>query len=276
MDKIDIESFFNDDSKREQVNQPNEENLSQETTESSNDDLELTSNSENQGENQNQGEKDQEKAETPTVEKKKDWSQQNEFKGYLDEKEKRQKLEKELEEFKAKFEQVKMNSKSEKVKKPDALDDPEAAIKYSQDQLEQQIWSQKVGLSESILKSMGDKFSDYDEKRSLFMDLAKDDPSLAQKLRNSDNPALFAYETATNHLKVKEFSNPDYEKNLREQIKKEILDEMSKGQQTSNNSNSSLPVVKGTSLTNTTGSKNINSNSSGNSLDEIFKDHHLG
>lgn len=270
MDKIDIESFFNDDSKQEQVNQPNEENLTQNTTESSNNDLESTSNSENQGENQNQGEKDQEKAETPTVEKKKDWSQQNEFKGYLDEKEKRQKLEKELGELKAKF------VKSEEVKKPDALDDPEAAIKYSQDQLQQQIWTQKVGLSESIIKSMGDKFSDYDEKRDLFMDLAKDDPSLAQKLRNSDNPALFAYEAATNHLKIKEFSNPDYEKNLREQIKKEILDEMSKSKQTSNNSTSSLPVVKGTSLTNTTGSKNINSNSSRNSLEEIFKDHHLG
>lgn len=264
MDKIDIESFFNDDSKQEQVNQPNEENSTQ------NNELESTSSSENQGENQNQGEKDQEKTEPPTVEKKKDWSQQNEFKGYLDEKDKRQKLEKELGELKAKIAQ------SEKVKKPDALDDPEAAIKYSQDQLEQQIWSQKVGLSESILKSMGDKFSDYDEKRDLFMDLAKDDPSLAQKLRNSDNPALFAYEAAENHLKIKEFSNPDYEKNLREQIKKEILDEMSKSKQTSNNSTSFLPVVKGTSLTNTTGSKNINSNSSKNSLEEIFKDHHLG
>ena len=267
MNKTDIDSFFNDESTQGQVNQPNEENSSQEATESSNDDLEFTSNSENQGENQNQGEKDQEKTETPTVEKKKDWSQQNEFKGYLDEKEKRQKLEKELESLKAKI------SQSEKVKKPDALDDPEAAIKYSQDQLEQQIWSQKVGLSESILKSMGGKFSDYDEKRSLFMDLAKDDPSLAQKLRNSDNPALFAYETATNHLKVEEFSNPDYEKNLREQIKKEILDEMSKSKQTSNNS---LPVVKGTSLTNATGSKNSNTNPSKNPLDEIFKDHHLG
>ena len=29
MDKTDIESFFNDDSKQEQVNQPNEENLTQ-------------------------------------------------------------------------------------------------------------------------------------------------------------------------------------------------------------------------------------------------------
>lgn len=270
MDKIDIESFFNDNSKQEQVNQPNEENLTQNTTESSNNDLESTSSSENQGENQNQGEKDQEKTETPAVEKKKDWSQQNEFKGYLSEKEKRQKAEEEVDSLKAKIAQY------EKVKKPDALDDPEAAIKYSQDQLQQQIWNQKVGLSESVLKSMGGKFSDYEEKRSLFMDLAKDDPSLAQKLRNSDNPALFAYETAEKHLKVKEFSNPDYEKNLREQIKKEILDEMSKRKQTSNNSTFSLPVVKGTSLTNTTGSKNINLNSSRNSLEEIFKDHHLG
>lgn len=258
MDKASTDSFFYDDSS-EEVNQPS-------NNEDSN--IESTSNSENQGENQNQGEKDQKKAETPTVEKKKDWSQQNEFKGYLDEKGKRQELEKEVESLKAEIAQ------SKKVKKPDALDDPEAAIKYSQDQLEQRIWSQKVGLSESILKSI-DKFSDYDEKRDLFMDLAKDDTSLAQKLRNSDNPALFAYETAANHLKVKEFSNPDYEKNLREQIKKEILDEMSKSKQTSNSSNSSSPVVKGKSLTNTTGSKNIYNKPSANSLDDIFKDHHF-
>ena len=183
-----IDSFYNNEPKQEEVKQPNE-NLNS----SQDDNLEKITNSENQGENQNQGEKDQKKTETPAVEKK-HWSET----AYLDEKGKRQELEKKLKELEAQFLQPK-----EEVKKPDAIDDPEAAIKYSQDQLQQQIWTQKVGLSESIIKSMGDKFSDYEEKKTLFMDLAKDDPSLAQKLRNSDNPALFAYETAKNHLKVK-------------------------------------------------------------------------
>jgi hypothetical protein len=256
-----IDSFYNNESNQKQVNQPNEDPNS-----SQDDNLGSTSNSENQGENQNKGEKDQEKTETPAVEKAKEhWSTT----AYLDEKGKRQELEKELKEFKTQFLQPK-----EEVKKPDAIDDPEAAINYSENQTDQKLWKQKVELTETFAK---DKFSDYEEKKNLFMDLVKDDPSLAQKLRNSVNPALFAYNHAKHHLKVKEFSNPEYEKNLREQIKSELLGEMNEKQDSNNSNSSQQPVVRSISLTDTTGSKNFNNNkSSGNPLTDMFKGHHLG
>lgn len=80
--------------------------------------------------------------------------------------------------------------------------------------------------------------ADYPEKEKVFMSLVSEpgedgmvritNPILYQKFRDSENPAEFAYEHAKQHLDYLDKSSPEYEKKLREQIEREVLEKLKK------------------------------------------------
>lgn len=128
---------------------------------------------------------------------------------YLDEKRKRQELEKRLEALE------KGGNQQEQAKGPDLFENPEEYLQNRELKLKAEI------SREMLMESK----PDYVEKETLFIALAKEDPSLVVKLRNAPNPAKFAYETATKHKALEEIGDPVA---YREKVKAELIAELSK------------------------------------------------
>jgi len=159
-------------------------------------------------------------------------------KAVIDERRKRQIFESENNELKRKLEEF----TNTEVKRPDVLDDPEGALKHTEQSFDEKLFQTKVAMSKGFIQTMPDKYPDYAEMETKFIDLAKDNPYLSQQIRQSDNPALFAYDTAKTHIENQSFSDPKYKENLKEQIRKEILAELAGTQlKKSQSSKASLP-----------------------------------
>lgn len=142
-------------------------------------------------------------AEPPSAENKEEvWTK----KAVLDERKKRQALENELAELK----KAKPKGENEDAK-PAELS------------LEDRLWQERtLTLREIFLE----KHEDYEEMESVFVDMCKENPALQAELRNSVNPAKFAYNQAKTYTETKKLSDPDYIKNIREEIRKEVLAEL--------------------------------------------------
>lgn len=130
---------------------------------------------------------------------------------YLDEKRKRQELEKRLEALEA------GGTQQERPKGKDLFEDPEGRLQ----DLKLEV---KADISREMMMELK---PDYKEKEDVFLALAKEDPTLVVKLRQAQNPAKFAYETAVKHKALEEIGDPTQ---YREKIKAEILAELSKTQ----------------------------------------------
>lgn len=130
---------------------------------------------------------------------------------YLDEKRKRQELEKRLEALEAGGKQA------ETAKEPDLFENPTEVLQN----LELRV---KADLSRQMMIELK---PDYKEKEDVFLALAKDDPTLVVKLRQAQNPAKFAYETAVKHKALEEIGDPVA---YREKVKAELLAELAKSQ----------------------------------------------
>lgn len=127
---------------------------------------------------------------------------------YLDEKRKRQELEKRLEALES-------GGKQEQAKGPDLFENPE-------EYLQQRELRLKADISREM---MMEARPDYKEKEDVFLALAKEDPTLVSKLRQAPNPAKFAYDTAVKHKAMEEIGDPV---KYREKIKAELLAELQK------------------------------------------------
>lgn len=130
---------------------------------------------------------------------------------YMDEKRKRQELEKRLEALEA------GGTQHERPKGKDLFEDPEGRLQ----DLKLEV---KADISREMMMELK---PDYKEKEDVFLALAKEDPTLVVKLRQAQNPAKFAYETAVKHRALEEIGDPTQ---YREKIKAEILAELSKTQ----------------------------------------------
>lgn len=179
----------------------------------------------------------QEKVETPTTteeeapEKKEAEIEESWTKtAVLDERRKRQELERKVEELTTTINNQKKDQEQPEVKKPDILDDPEAALSHTEATFDKKLWSQKVAISESFMEAMADKYPDYTEMKTKFVELANKDEYLTSQLRDSPNPALFAYQFAKNHARNLTLNDPNYEAQLKEKMRKEILQELSSNQ----------------------------------------------
>lgn len=142
------------------------------------------------------------------------------LKAVLDEREKRQKAQKLAEELQQKLDAA---TKPED-KRPDVFEDPDAAFSHIESKFENERLQDRMDMSRDFMSMLKD---DYTEREAQFLELAKEDDTLIQKLRGHPNPARFAYETAVKHEQVQKMENIDqWREEERARLKQEILDEM--------------------------------------------------
>lgn len=67
--------------------------------------------------------------------------------------------------------------------------------------LSQVLLNERINQSRELMSELKE---DYEEKETIFIDLAKADPALVEKMQKSSNPAKFAYNTAKEHLEVED------------------------------------------------------------------------
>lgn len=139
---------------------------------------------------------------------------------YLDEKRKRQDLERRLQELEQRGQPTK-----EQEKDLDLFADPQAVLSKLEARAEEKAFIQLTNFSRDLMKEAK---PDYEAKEKIFVELAKSDAGLIEKMRKSNNPAKFAYETAVKHEFLQEVSDPA---KYRDKIKAELLAELSKDTQ---------------------------------------------
>lgn len=138
----------------------------------------------------------------------------------LDERRKRQALERQLEEMNARLSQSAQPAQQE----IDPFEDPKSYFGQLEQKLKGETYKARVELSQDMMRSLK---PDYDELESEFVDIAKENPSLWQQLQVSPNPAKFAYETAEKARKLKSLQNVDQlEAKIRAELEQKIRAEL--------------------------------------------------
>lgn len=117
----------------------------------------------------------------------------------LDEREKRQRFERELEELR-KAKEV------EPAKVPDVLDDQEGFVNHFKSELQSVAWNTRVEISQDVMRA---QHEDYDTVEAKFVEMVKENPELARKLSESTMPAKFAYETVKKAERLAALENVD-------------------------------------------------------------------
>ena len=129
----------------------------------------------------------------------------------LDERRKRQELERQLEQA--------LKDKTPEEKK-DWFDDPEGAASQIKQEFQSQLANTRIEMSQEFMRSMHE---DYDELEAEFVDLAKGNPAMLAEFQQSKNPAKFAYDTARKHREYADLKDVDKAKaKLREEIRAEL------------------------------------------------------
>jgi hypothetical protein len=153
----------------------------------------------------------------------------------LDERRKRQDLEKKLAELEARLQpQAPPQPKPEPV---DWFASPEQAAQALQAQFAESMFQTRVHTSERIIRK---EHPDYDEVSALFAKRAESDPHLLQQLYNHPFPAEFAYEIGKQIKMLEEIKDPQA---YREKLRAEILAELQSGGQQSQAPQASKPAV---------------------------------
>ena len=141
----------------------------------------------------------------------------------LDERRKRQEYEKRVKELEAKI--LESNSEQKQVeeskKAPDPIDDPEAFAAHQDDRM----FALALKFDQ---RHMQEKHKDYEDTVEHFKKMAGSNAALIETFKKQEFPATYAYNTAKADLNAIKFSDPNYESNLREQIKQELLAELKK------------------------------------------------
>lgn len=187
-----------------------EENPTVEEKETTTDGKTETEQADDKGENAETPSADDKESSAKTDEEKPHWTEP----AYLDEKRKRQLLEKELKDLK--------NPKANEV---DLFADPDGFKKSIKDEIQQENFKTKVNLSREF---MLEAKPDYEEKEAKFFEMAQADSALVTKMQNHSNPAKFAYETASKQQALDEIGDPVAYK---ERLKNEILEELKNSQE---------------------------------------------
>lgn len=85
--------------------------------------------------------------------------------------------------------------------------------------VDQRLTAERFNLSRSMASA---QFQDYSEMEELFIEEAEKNPALRAELISSENPALFAYQTAKTIQTFREVRSGDYEKRLRSEIEARV------------------------------------------------------
>lgn len=119
-----------------------------------------------------------------------------------DEKRKRQEAERELESYRS----GKQDTNKSERKPPDPIDDPQGYASYVEHRISEAEWNTRFALSKRLVSRQHD---DYEEVEQRFMELAKEDSSLLQKVAHHEFPAEFVYDHVQKHERFQKFDNFD-------------------------------------------------------------------
>lgn len=159
----------------------------------------------------------EDKEETTASEPEKDpWTKT----AYLDEKKKRQERDAENASLKAKLDEL----QSDPVQSPDIFEDQKGFEDALLNRADQIVQTKFLQMSENFLKR---QYSDYDEKKAIFIDLVKESPALKDEAEKSGDPLNFLYDQATKHLEFQKMQDIDaYKAKIKAEVKAELESEM--------------------------------------------------
>ena len=143
----------------------------------------------------------------------------------LDEREKRQKAERELEEMRRW--RAQMEAQKQQPKTPDMYEDPEGYTRYQQSMLQQTLWNERLNVSELMAR---DKYGEelVDQARDAFLAQTKSNPALYVEMQQSRHPYDFVVAWHKRSQFLNEVKDPDEWRNAeRERIRQELLAEAS-------------------------------------------------
>lgn len=130
----------------------------------------------------------------------------------LDERRKRQELQKKLDELEAR--QV------EQPKRPDVFEDQDAAFQHQDLATDAKINNLRIELSQEMMR---DAHPDYDQLEAEFITLAQDNPILLQEMAQAKSPARYAYNKAKQAREAAELNDIDaYKAKIKAQVMAEI------------------------------------------------------
>lgn len=134
----------------------------------------------------------------------------------------RQQLAERLQQYETYFQQLQAQTGQEEEQDPIELI-AQQVMSRLQPQNEMQMLTVKVELAEQLARQ---KWADYDEKVEHFKEAVKANPFLLQELRNSTNPAEYAYNAANRILEAKSYGSAPSREQIEAEIREKIMAEI--------------------------------------------------
>lgn len=146
----------------------------------------------------------------------------------LDEREKRQAAERELQQLRQWREQMEAQARAAQQKTPDIYEDPEGFVRQTQASVQQALWNERLNMSEALAR---DKFGDetVESARDAFMRAAQANPAIYAEMRQHPNPYSYVVNWHKRQSILSEIGeDPDKWKQsqleaLKEQVRQELL-----------------------------------------------------
>lgn len=138
-------------------------------------------------------------------------------------------LQKQVQAFKTKA--IAETKKRQEVEKqiPDPIEEPEAYADHVKSESTSNELNLRINLTRDVYMDLKDDFA---EKEAVFLKMVMGDdgevidPHLVAKFQESSNPAKFAYDTASEKMKLDEVSSPDFVEKLKQSLREDILKEL--------------------------------------------------
>ena len=140
-------------------------------------------------------------------------------------------LEKQVNAFKATALSERKKRQEAEKQIPDPVEDPEAYSDHIKSEQAADQLDLKINLSRDVYLDLKD---DFEEKEAVFLGMVVDndgniiDQHLLDQFQASANPAKFAYDKATEKTRLEEVNSPGYVENLKQSLRKEILEDLKK------------------------------------------------
>lgn len=135
----------------------------------------------------------------------------------LDEREKRQALQRQLEA---------LQQQQPQTEAPDVIEDQEGFAKHVEERVVSRVSKIEAAFN---LKLARIQYPDFDEKAAIFQEMADKDPSLGSKAMAAENIPEFAYRYVVEQERAAKLNDPNYEAQLKEKLKQEVLAELKAG-----------------------------------------------
>jgi hypothetical protein len=140
----------------------------------------------------------------------------------LDEREKRQRAERELDDLRRKVQPP------QPPPRPDLFADPDGALNHVETRVAQEIARARLDMSVMMERNQR---QDYDEKENAFVSYVQQHPEVYFQMLQDPHPAGFAYRVGAQVLASKEIGDPvSYRERLREELRQELQAELAQQQ----------------------------------------------